>query len=137
MNGKAVLVKANTGTEQAPEYTAILGQKGCTLSIGTDTTDTTTKDSGNWSENAVTYNNWSVSFDGLLKETDPALTAVRTEQKAGNQVLVQVEMPDGSKQEGLASITSFEIDAPHDDEVSYSCELEGSGELKDIAAPAS
>lgn len=129
MQGKLFLIKANTGTAETPDYTKVLGQRGGTLSVGTDTTDTTNKDGGNWSENRPTYNNWSVSLDGLLKETDPALSQLRTEQVAGNQVLVQAEMPNGDIYEGLATITTFDIEAPHDDEVTYSIELTGSGEL--------
>lgn len=129
MQGKLFLIKANTGTVESPEYTAILGQRGGSLSLGTDTTDTTSKDSGNWTENKPTYNNWSVSLDGLLSETDTAITNLRTEHAAGNQVMLQSEMPNGDMYEGLATITSLEFEGSHDDEVTYSIELEGSGEL--------
>lgn len=129
MKGKDFLININTGDSEAEEYSPILGQTGGTLSLGTDTIDTTTKDSGNWTENAPGYNNWSFSCEGKLKVTDAAITSIRSAHSANEQVLIQSEMPDGGVYEGLATITSMELEGPHDDEMTYSLEFEGSGEL--------
>lgn len=129
MKGKNLLIKANTGTPETPEYTSILGQRGGSIEIGSDTSDITSKDSGNWTESEYTFNNWSASVEGLLKEDDPAITKIRSEHAAQNKVLVQVEMPNGDMYEGQTLITGLSIEGAHDDEVTYSIELTGTGEL--------
>lgn len=129
MQGKAFLIKVNTGPVETPTYEKILGQTGGSLSLGADTIDTTSKDSGNWNENEPSYNNWSFSAEGRLKTTDPAITALRTAHSGGKQILVQSVMPDGGQYEGTATITAMEFDGPHDDVMTYSLEFQGSGEL--------
>lgn len=134
MKGKLFLIKANTGTNEIPEWTSILGQRGGSLELGADTTDTTTKDSNGWTESEITYNNWSLAADGLLEDGDPAISKLQSEYIAQNKVLVQTIMPNGDIYEGQAIISGLSYEGPHDDEVSYSIELTGTGALTSTPA---
>lgn len=104
------------------------GQRGATLNRSTNTIDITTKLSDEWSEKKAGIKEWSVDCDGLVVIDDTAFEALEAAYMNGTNVTV--EMALGSiKYTGQAVITSFPIEAPYDDEVSYSVTLEGTGPL--------
>ena len=57
------------------------GQQNCSLSMNSETGDTTTKDSGIWSESEVTGLSWSVSCDGLITVDDAAVSVLEAAWK--------------------------------------------------------
>lgn len=132
MRGVEVLVKVNTGTEALPSYTAILGQKGGTFNRGYDTIDMTSKDNSGWADSDYGNGNWSISVDGNLEATDPALDKLEDAFMAAEVVKVQFAFPSGKAYEGDAVITDFSIEAPHDDVATYSLELTGKGQYTEI-----
>lgn len=136
MRGVNLLVKVNTSNTGTPAYTSILGQKGGTFSRGYDTIDLTSKDNSGWQDSDYGNGNWSISVDGNLSETDPALTRLDAAFINAEIVRVQFAFPSGKSYEGDAVITDFSIEAPHDDVASYSLELTGKGKYKEIPAPA-
>ena len=54
------------------------GQQGCSLNRETETAETTTKDSGVWSESEAVGLSWSVDCDGLVVVGDEGLEALET-----------------------------------------------------------
>ncbi|MGB3160391.1 MAG: phage major tail protein, TP901-1 family [Carnobacterium sp.] len=130
IKGVDVLIEMNTGTAEVPVYTKIAGQRGASLSREKETTETTTKDSNGWQEFEAGFKSWSISTDGLLVVDDVAYGKLEDSYLSDEKLLVHVLMPSGVKYEGTAICNSLENDLPYDDEVSYSCEFQGSGELK-------
>ena len=65
------------------------GQQDCTLTMESDTGETTTKDSGMWSDAEVTGLSWSVDCSGLIPVSDAAVTALETAWKTGNKVTIK------------------------------------------------
>ena len=53
------------------------GQQGCSINMETETSDTTTKDSGVWSEAEAIGLSWSVDLDGLVVIGDEGLEALK------------------------------------------------------------
>ncbi len=121
VKGVDVLIKIGTVT--------VGGQRGATLNIAADTIDVTTKDSNGWKENEPSFKEWSIDFDGLWVVDDEGLAAIRSAILNGTTVSALVSMPNGDTYGGTAIVTEFPIEAPYDDNVTYSGALTGSGEL--------
>jgi TP901-1 family phage major tail protein len=133
MRGVEVLIKVNTSATETPSFVSVLGQKGGTFQRGYDTIDLTSKDNAGWADADYGNGNWSISVDGNLEETDPALDKLEVAFLAAEVVKVQFVFPSGKAYEGNAIITDFSIEAPHDDVASYSLELTGKGQYTEIA----
>lgn len=136
--GKDILL--SIWDETGSTLLAVAGQQGLTINRDKDTIEVTSKDSQGWKQNVVGFKEWSIDNDGVyvrdhnshkkLKEIfegdDPVLLKV-TNQKA------QTEMFGG-----LALLTSYPIEAPYDDAVTYSASFTGTGalvDLEDVAIP--
>lgn len=111
------------------------GQRGASLSVSSDTVDTTTRDSNGWKEKDYSMKEWSVSTDGLLVENDACYEALEAALFNGTILDIVVDRK-GTKYTGKCLITSFENDAPYDDNLSYSISIEGTGELVKTKTPA-
>lgn len=106
------------------------GQQGCSITRESDTTETTTKDSGDWSEAEVTGLSWSVDLDGLVVIGDEGLKALKKAWKS--KELVDVKYGNTQDYEtGKALIKSYSQNSPAKEKTTYSVSLQGVGELKD------
>jgi len=105
------------------------GQRSATLNRAGETIDVTTKDSNGWKESEPGLKEWSIDCDGLFVESDTAYEALETAFLNGDKVSVELGMPSGLKYSGQAIITDFPLEAPYDDNVSYSVAFAGDGEL--------
>lgn len=121
IKGVDVLIKIGT--------TTIGGQRGATLNIAADLTDVTTKDSNGWKENEAGFKEWSLEFDGLWVVDDAGLEAIRNAILNGTTVDAVMAMPGGDTYGGSALVTEFPIEAPYDDNVTYSSSMTGTGAL--------
>ena len=65
------------------------GQQGCSINMETETSDTTTKDSGVWSEAEAIGLSWSVDLDGLVVVGDEGLEALEESWENLQQVDVK------------------------------------------------
>lgn len=108
------------------------GQQGCSLNRETETSDTTTKDSGIWSEVEAVGLSWSVDCDGLITVSDEALGALKTAWKSMEAVDIKYGKA-GSYEVGKALITSLSQNAPSKDKCTYSVSLQGVGPLEDAS----
>lgn len=129
VSGVDFLVKANTGTEGAPVYTTIGGQRNCTLNLDGDGIDTTSKDSNGWHEEIAGINNWSIDFDALALEDDAAYLELEDAYMNRQLLLVQLATPGGKTYTGKARVT-LNIEGPYDNEATVSGTLTGSGALQ-------
>ena len=107
----------------------LAGQRSATLNRAGETIDVTTKDSNGWKESEPGLKEWSIDCDGLFVESDTAYEALETAFINGDKVSVELGMPSGLKYSGQAIITDFPLEAPYDDNVSYSVAFAGDGEL--------
>ena len=104
------------------------GQQGCSINRETETSDTTTKDSGVWSEAEAIGLSWSVDCDGLVVVGDEGLEAL----EAAWENLQQVDVKYGSAaryKTGKAIITSLSSNSASKEKTTYSVSFQGVGAL--------
>ena len=110
--------------------TLIGGQQNCSINRETETSDTTTKDSGVWSEAEAIGLSWSVDLDGLVVVGDAGLKALKTAWR--NLQQVDVKYGTASNYEsGRAIITSLSSNSPNKEKTTYSVSLLGVGALSE------
>lgn len=108
---------------------ALGASRGLSLDISADTIDTTTRSSNGWTEHMPSVKSWTASTDGLYVRNEQALSAIKTAFLNDEIVPISMEFPDGATIDGEAIITSFPIEAPYDDAVTFSAEFQGTGRL--------
>lgn len=133
VSGVDFVVQVNTGTEAAPIWTTVGGQRNATLHRTTDTINLTTKDSNGWEENEPTIRHWSIDFDALLLEDDAGYAALEDAYDNKKQLQVQVLTPAGNKYTGKATLADLTAEGPME-EATISGTLTGSGPLTKTSA---
>ena len=109
--------------------TLIGGQQNCSINRETETSDTTTKDSGAWSEAEAIGLSWSVDLDGLVVVGDQGLKALETAWESLQQVDVKYGTSSNYKS-GKAIITSLSSNSANKEKTTYSVSLQGVGALE-------
>ena len=104
------------------------GQQDCSLNRETETGDTTTKDSGDWSESEAIGLSWSVDCSGLVPVDDEGLEALETAWETKSLVDVKYGKA-GNYRKGKAIIESLSQNAPQKEKCTYSVTLKGVGAL--------
>ena len=104
------------------------GQQGCSINRETETSDTTTKDSGVWSEAEAIGLSWSVDCDGLVVVGDEGLEALETAWENLQQVDVKYGSAERHKT-GKAIITSLSSNSASKEKTTYSVSFQGVGAL--------
>ena len=104
--------------------TLIGGQQNCSINRETETSDTTTKDSGVWSEAEAIGLSWSVDLDGLVVVGDEGLKALETAWENLQQVDVKYGTSSNYKS-GKAIITSLSSNSANKEKTTYSVSLQG------------
>mgnify|MGYP005772761743 CR=1 FL=1 len=115
----------------------ISGQQGLAFSMETETTEVSTKDGENdgWKSETPGVKSWSASADGLscfddegqkmvakaLAEDDYLCFRICERSKSGNTTTYK------PIRIGLVLVTSYSLDAPNDDNVTYSMDFSGIG----------
>jgi TP901-1 family phage major tail protein len=108
----------------------------CSISFATEMRELahkdTTGDGGGWVEKAPGQKSGSGSTSGLYAESDNAAAALFTKMAAGTAlVLTFATETTGDKiWSGTAYITSLEINAPNNDNVTYSVSFEFTGAVE-------
>ncbi|RJQ25447.1 MAG: phage tail protein [Peptococcaceae bacterium] len=128
VTGINFLLKVNTGTEGAPVWTTVGGQRDGTLSLDSDGIDVTSKDNMGWADEIVGNNSWSMDFESLLLEDDAAFLELEDAYMSRSLVQVRFSTPAGKTYTGKARVT-LEISGPHDDMLTLSGTLTGAGAL--------
>ena len=109
--------------------TLIGGQQNCSINRETETSDTTTKDSGVWSEAEAIGLSWSVDLDGLVVVGDEGLKALETAWENLQQVDVKYGTSSNYKS-GKAIITSLSSNSANKEKTTYSVSLQWVGALE-------
>lgn len=112
--------------------TVIAKSTSCSLEITHETRDTTTKDSGGWTDRLGALRSWNLSGDFLDAE-DAAYRFDDLFALINNRTLVTLRMSSGvtgdKYYEGSGFLTSLSREAPMEDNVSGSYSFEGTGAL--------
>lgn len=108
--------------------TLIGGQQNCSINRETETSDTTTKDSGVWSEAEAIGLSWSVDLDGLVVVGDQGLEALENAWENLQQVDIKYGTSTNYKS-GKAIITSLSSNSANKEKTTYSVSLQGVGAL--------
>ena len=111
------------------------GQTGASMNKESDTTDTTTKDSGMWAEPEVSGLSWSVDCDGLVVVGDAALKALNKAWREAQLVDIKYGTAE-AYEHGNALISSLSENSPNKEKCTYSVSFQGVGELQDHPQPA-
>jgi len=115
---------------------AIAGQQGLTISRSADSIEVTSKDTkGGWKAKIAGMKEWSIDNDGLYVADDDSHKALAAAFENGEFVCLKVinnktKLPMFG---GLAVVTDYSLEAPHDDCMTYSISLEGNGALVDLS----
>lgn len=124
--GLDILVYAEVDGKLEP----IGGQKNCSLSMESDTIDTSNKNDFGWASFIGGAKSWTVSCDGQFMADDKGQKALMAAFIAGTNVKVEMKNADDSVYfAGEAAITSVEVEAAYDDVCALSLELQGVGPL--------
>lgn len=121
---------------------AIAGQQGLTINRDKDTIEVTSKDAeGGWKEFIVGLKEWSIDNDGVYVRDHDSHKLLRSVFEGDEPVLIKVTNQKAKTDMfgGLALLTSYPIEAPYDDAVTYTVSLQGTGalvDLEDAAQPA-
>lgn len=135
MRGVDILIMVESSTVPGT-FVAVAGQRGGTFKEESETIDVTNKMSAGYTENDYGLGSWSISCDGVHVLGSAQLTQLRDAMR--NKTLVKcrwVEAGASLVEEGMAVVTSREIEAPYDAEVTYKVELTGSGKPTLVVAP--
>jgi TP901-1 family phage major tail protein len=115
-------------------FIAVGGQRNATLSESAETIDETSKDSNGNYEYDYGLGGWTISYDGVYISNEAGYIALKNAMRQKKKVKVRVqEGATGPIEEGMALVTSRELEAPYDAEATYSGELQGTGALAEPA----
>lgn len=130
--GKDILLSIwdTTGTT----LLAVAGQQGLTINRDKDTIEVTSKDSEGWKQNIVGFKEWSIDNDGVYVRDHASHKLLKDVFEGDDPILIKVtnQKTKTDMFGGLALLTSYPIDAPYDDAVTYTISLTGTGALVDL-----
>lgn len=119
-------------------WLAVAGQRNATFSEERETIDITSKDSTNgMTESDYGLGSWSISCDGLYIMGDAGFKKLKDAMRNRTKIKAQWKETGskGETEEGSVLVTSRELEAPYDAEVTYSLELTGTGAITTTINP--
>jgi predicted secreted protein len=123
IRGNACLVYVLEGSD----YELVEGQTDATFNGGTDTVDTTAKDSGGWGSLLPTTLNGEITLAGNMRTTRPRLqlfrTAWRNFSTVGVKIVFDIGDTPGDGYVGNMRVSQFQVTAPTKDVVKYNITL--------------
>lgn len=128
VKGLDIYLKVNAGTEGAPNYQKVGGQKDATFDRGQSTIDVTDKGSEGNEEHLPGIKNWSISFDAFLIEEDEYWQDIENSFDAQTQLLYQIITPTHTYT-GKATVESLSMTGPLADAGVVSFTLKGTAAL--------
>lgn len=113
-------------------YTAVAHSSTCTLNVTNDMIDSTSKTSAGWAETTAGLRSWSMDVDGLYVFADTmAADDLFIFMRNRTKVMLKWATDDVADAfwTGYAYITSLSMDAPNEDNVTFSASFQGHGIL--------
>jgi TP901-1 family phage major tail protein len=114
-------------------FVAIAGQRNATFKEENEPIDTSSKMTGGYLTQDYGLGNWGIDCDGVYVTGEQGLKELKDAQRNREQIKVRwTESGTTEVEEGMAIITSREIEAPYDGESTYSLELTGAGKPETV-----
>jgi predicted secreted protein len=111
----------------------ILNLQSNGISFSTDTREVTTKDSVKYREYRPTFQDATISFEGLFSAavTTNGFEDIIAFKDAGTEIFWEIGtgVTGTQKYTGKGYITSLDVDSPLDDNVTFSGEIQNTGDL--------
>ena len=108
------------------------GQRGATLNREVNTIDATHKQVAGWGYSIAGQGSWGIDTDGVLLADDAALDTLEEAFENKEAVKVTWTNPSGKSYTGDAILTSYPIEAPMDDVMTYSMSFQGQGKYEKV-----
>ena len=115
---------------------AVAGQQSLTINRSADTIEVTTKDTdGGWKAYIAGTKEWSIDVGGIFVKDDESHRLLSGYFEDGEPVCIKVynNKTKAGMFGGLAVITDYPLEAPHDDSMTYSMSFSGMGALVDFS----
>src|SRR5690625_2542919 len=131
--GKDILLSLWDSTGE--ELLAIAGQQGLTINRDKDTIEVTSKDTeGGWKEFLGGTKEWSIDNDGVYVHNHESHNLLKGLYNGDDPVLIKVtnQKTETDMFGGLAILTSYPLEAPYDDAMTYTVNLQGTGAFVDL-----
>lgn len=95
------------------------------------TIDSTSDDTSRWETALVGLRGWTVDMDCLYIYDDSAQIYLEEHLVAANptSITLVLTMPDGRTYSGTGLVTAFNITSPHEDVITASISIKGTGAL--------
>lgn len=132
--GKDVLL--SVWNETGTQILAVAGQQDLSLSREAATSEITMKDSENdWSSATAGTRSWSVDCSGVYVTDDDSQQILSKAFEDGDSICIKIYNKKTKKGMfgGIGIITSFSVEAPTEDAVTYSMTIQGQGKLTDFS----
>tara|TARA_Y100001973_G_C5157492_1_gene311666 strand:- start:227 stop:655 length:429 start_codon:yes stop_codon:yes gene_type:complete len=137
-NGTDLVLKVQAANASADEF-KLLHSTSCSISINADTIDVSSKDSNGYRDLIGGQKSFSLSADGLMdftssgSTTDPDEIFTQLDNRTSVTFTFALATPAGYKYTGSGFITSLEVSGGVEDAPTYSCSIEGTGQITQTA----
>lgn len=104
----------------------------CTLSISVGTRGSSHKDSGGWEDSLSSIKSWTMSTSALYAlDSTNSPQSIAAAVLAGTPVAVRftTDVTGDTYYSGTGIITKFDVNAPNEEDSTFSIEIKGSGAL--------
>lgn len=138
LNGSAVLLSMNTGTDEAPEFTVIPCQTTGDYDLSVETRDTSCKDSADEQvepgsrSRSISVEILPNAWPELVESPSTANEKLRHAAETGLKITGRIVVSGVAKEEFDAVITSFSLSAGREESVTNSIELQVSGGMRPV-----
>lgn len=133
-----ILIYVDKSTTEVPDFVAVGGQTGASLSMSTETHDITVKTElgGRMHRKHITgASEWSVEMESVLFFDDEATSYFEQAYHDGKEIKLEIRTTANSKYTGLAIIESMDFEFNADDVATFSASLLGNGQLEKVVTP--
>lgn len=136
-NGTDLVLQVSSSSG-GTEY-KLLHATSCSISINADTIDVSSKDSNGYRDLIGGQKSFSLSADGLMDftstgtTTDPDEIFTQLDNRTSVTFTFALATPAGYKYTGSGFITSLEVSGGVEDAPTYSCSIEGTGQITQTA----
>lgn len=113
-------------------YATVGQEQNTSVDLEIDTSDTTNKDSGEWSEQIQTIRSMSVDSDGIFESGDTAIQAIEGAYFSNSKLSIKVVRPSGSAYQSSATLDTFSTEGSYDGSFDYSVSVSSDGTVNRI-----
>ncbi|MEW9503239.1 phage tail tube protein [Jeotgalibacillus marinus] len=131
VKGVDILIMVKNSEEEG-EFICVGGQRNATFSETNEPIETTHKMSGGFKEFEYGFGEWTVSGDGVYIKNDEGYTTLVNAMRNKEKVKLRVQEEGTSVLEGLALLTSRDLESGFEGEATYAIEFQGSGALEEV-----